>query len=69
MTVANAADPDLEKRISGRLLDVLIRFGLIVTLVVLCFKIFAPFVSLMVWALILAVALYPFIRDGSPAGR
>jgi len=59
MTAANAADPDLEKRISGRLLDVLIRFGLIVTLVVLCFKIFAPFVSLMVWALILAVALYP----------
>ncbi len=52
-------DPDLERRLSGRLLDVLIRAGLVFALVVLCYRIFSPFLSLMVWALILAVALFP----------
>jgi predicted PurR-regulated permease PerM len=57
----SAPNPDLERetRLSRRLLDVLIRFGLVIALVVLCYKIFAPFVSLMVWALILAVTLFP----------
>src|SRR4029077_14274077 len=41
------------------LLDVLIRAGLILALVMLCYQVFAPFMTLMVWALILAVALYP----------
>ncbi len=41
------------------LLDVLIRAGLIFALAALCFQVFAPFLTLMVWALILAVALYP----------
>lgn len=50
-------DPDV--RFSGRLLDVLIRAGLIAALVVLCYRIFAPFISLMAWAVILAVTLYP----------
>jgi predicted PurR-regulated permease PerM len=53
------SDLDFEKRISARLLDLLIRTGLIVTLVVLCYQIFAPFLTLMAWAIILAVALYP----------
>src|SRR5436190_7633651 len=44
---------------SSGLLDVLIRAGLIFALAVLCFQIFAPFLTLMVWALILAVTLYP----------
>ena len=56
---ATTPDPDLEKRLSGRLLDVLIRAGLIFALVVLCYQIFAPFLVLMTWALILAVTLYP----------
>jgi predicted PurR-regulated permease PerM len=57
----SALNPDLEReaRMSHRLMDVLIRFGLIFALVVLCYKIFAPFVSLMAWALILAVTLFP----------
>ena len=50
-------DPDV--RFSGRLLDVLIRAGLIAAMVVLCYRIFAPFISLMAWAVILAVTLYP----------
>jgi predicted PurR-regulated permease PerM len=50
---------ELEKRLTRKLLDVLIRAGLVFVLVVLCYQVFAPFVSLMAWALILAVALYP----------
>ena len=46
-----------------RLLDVLIRAGLIGVLAVLCYIVFAPFLTLMVWALILAVALYPLHRS------
>ena len=41
------------------MLDVLIRAGLIFAMVVLCYRIFSPFLTLMVWALILAVAMYP----------
>jgi predicted PurR-regulated permease PerM len=60
-------DQELERRISARLLDVLIRAGMLLTLVVLCYQIFSPFVSLMAWALILAVTLYPLHRK--MAGR
>ena len=55
-------DAEREKRISDRLLDVLIRGGLVFALVALCYRIFLPFLSLMVWALILAVTLYPLQR-------
>jgi predicted PurR-regulated permease PerM len=41
------------------LLDVLIRAGLILGLVLLCYRVFSPFLTLMAWALILAIALYP----------
>ncbi|PRA71322.1 MULTISPECIES: AI-2E family transporter [Pseudomonas] len=45
---------------NGReLLDVLIRAGLIAVLVMFCFDIFKPFLSLMLWAVILAITLYP----------
>ncbi len=40
-------------------LEVLIRAGLIFALAVLCYQVFSPFLALMVWALILAVTLYP----------
>ena len=52
-------DTAAERRQAALLLDVLIRAGLIFILAALCFQIFAPFLTLMVWALILAVALYP----------
>jgi predicted PurR-regulated permease PerM len=48
-----------ERALSRGLLDVLIRAGLIATLVVFCFEIFHPFFDLVVWALILAVTIYP----------
>jgi predicted PurR-regulated permease PerM len=41
------------------LMDVFIRLGLVVLLVVLCFRVFSPFLGLMLWALVLAVTLYP----------
>ncbi len=44
---------------AGQLLDVPIRAGLILALVFLCYQVFAPFLVLMVWALILAVSQFP----------
>ena len=59
MNASDRRDVDLEKRLSGGLLDVFIRAGLVFAMAVLCYQVFSPFVSLMAWALILAVALYP----------
>lgn len=50
---------EIENRLFRKLLDILIRVGLILALVMMCYKIFAPFMSLMLWALILAITLYP----------
>jgi predicted PurR-regulated permease PerM len=55
-------DDEFEQRASSRLLDVLIRAGLIGILAVLCYVVFAPFMTLMAWAIILAVTLYPLHR-------
>ncbi|MEE4110112.1 MAG: AI-2E family transporter [Halieaceae bacterium] len=44
---------------SRDILDFVIRVGLIVVAVVACERIFAPFLPLMTWALILAVSFYP----------
>lgn len=55
-------DRQLERRLSARLLDVLIRAGLIGLMTALCYAVFAPFLTLMGWALILAVTLYPLHR-------
>lgn len=52
-------DNELEERLAARLLDVLIRAGLILAMVMLCYRVFSPFLTLMVWALILAVTMYP----------
>jgi predicted PurR-regulated permease PerM len=52
-------DSEFEERLGTRLRDVLIRVGLGAGLVVLCYRIFSPFLTLMVWAVILAVTLYP----------
>jgi predicted PurR-regulated permease PerM len=52
-------DPELEERLSRRLLDVFIRAGLVTVLVLLCYAVFAPFLTMMLWALILAITIYP----------
>ena len=52
-------DYELEDRLSRRLLDVFIRVGLVLGLVLLCYLVFSPFLTMMLWALILAITLYP----------
>jgi predicted PurR-regulated permease PerM len=59
MNSPDKPDPGFEQRIRSTLLDVLIRAGLIFTMVVLCYRIFSPFLHLMLWALILAITGYP----------
>jgi len=59
MNQRSEPDHEPEERAPARLLDVLIRAGLILALALLCYRVFAPFLVLMVWALILAVTLYP----------
>ncbi len=60
MTDPEPSDRPLQdQRFEGRLLDVLIRAGLVLVLAMLCYRIFSPFLVLMVWALILAVTIYP----------
>jgi len=59
MNTPGQPDPQLLQAISSRLLDVLIRAGMVAVLAALCYAVFAPFLTLMVWAVILAVTLYP----------
>ena len=63
MSQLRQPDYELERRLFSRLLDVLIRGGLIGVLAALCYVVFAPFLTLMVWAVILAVTLYPLHRS------
>jgi hypothetical protein len=59
MTAPREPDHELEDRLSRRLLDVFIRAGLVLALVLLCYQIFSPFMTMMLWALILAITIYP----------
>ena len=59
MNIPPQPNQELEQRLASPLLDVLIRAGLILAMAVLCYQVFSPFLHLMVWALILAVTLYP----------
>ena len=56
------ATPTFDRSVSQGLLDVLIRGGLVAVLVVACYQVFHPFLALMLWAIILAVTLYPLQR-------
>lgn len=62
LPLTNPTGPPMNTRLNLQgesLLDVLIRAGLILAMAVLCYQIFSPFLTLMLWALILAVTLYP----------
>ncbi|HET9700022.1 MAG TPA: AI-2E family transporter [Burkholderiales bacterium] len=67
MTTPGNDTHETGRDLASRLLDVLIRAGLIAAMVVLCYQVFSPFLTLMVWALILAVTMYPLQQ--SLAGR
>lgn len=57
--ISSAPDHEMEKRLPTLLMDVFIRAGLVLVLTMFCYKIFSPFLPLMLWALILAVTLFP----------
>ena len=59
MNIPSHPEQELEQRLASLGLDVLIRAGLILLMAMLCYQVLAPFLTLMVWALILAVTLYP----------
>lgn len=59
MNTPSQPDDEFEQRVASRLLDVLIRAGLILAMAMLCYQVFSPFLTLTVWALILAVTIYP----------
>jgi predicted PurR-regulated permease PerM len=64
----------LRELLAKDVLDFFIRLGLIVLAVVACERIFAPFLPVMGWALILAVSFYPLMlmlrdRSGMSPGR
>lgn len=60
MSVPSEPDPPLTSRAAASMLmDVLIRAGLVLALALLCYRVFAPFLTLIAWSLILAVTLYP----------
>jgi len=59
MNEGNQLGSESEQRITSRLLDVFIRAGLILAMAMLCYRVFSPFLTLMAWAVILAVTLYP----------
>src|SRR5688500_8987288 len=59
MNTSSSAVQEVPDRYTSGMLDVLIRAGLIALMVVLCYRVFSPFLTLMIWALILAVTLYP----------
>jgi predicted PurR-regulated permease PerM len=51
-----------EKAYTGPAIDIAIRIGVIALLIALCFLILRPFISLVIWGTILAIALYPACR-------
>jgi predicted PurR-regulated permease PerM len=59
MNLPSQPDPELQERLASLVLDVLIRAGLILAVAMLCYQVLFPFLTLMVWALILAVTIYP----------
>lgn len=71
MNMPKEPDQEFEQRVASRLLDVLIRAGLIFVMAMMCYQIFSPFLTLMIWALILSVTMYPLhqLLAGGIGGR
>jgi predicted PurR-regulated permease PerM len=53
------SDNNTARLTSQIFVDAMIRLGLIAVLVITCLRIFSPFIAIMLWALVLAVMLYP----------
>ncbi len=59
MIADNKSQIELEHRIVGRVMDAFVRIGLVLVLAFFCYRALSPFLTLLIWSLILAVALYP----------
>jgi predicted PurR-regulated permease PerM len=59
MKAVTQQEPAVARQPSSGLWDLLVRIALVGGLALLCFQAFSPFLKLMVWAIILAVVLYP----------
>jgi predicted PurR-regulated permease PerM len=57
MTSANSSRTD--DRFLSNAMASFIQIGALLLLLMLCFKIIAPFVSILIWAVVIAVGLYP----------
>src|SRR5215203_6495437 len=59
MDTLSRPDSEFGRQAQSHLLDVLIRAALVGALVLLCYRVISPFLTLAVWSVILAVTLYP----------
>ena len=59
MTADNRSQIELEQRIVARVMDAFVRIGLVLVLAFFCYRALSPFLTLLIWSLILAVTLYP----------
>src|SRR5262245_22012806 len=59
MNTPSQPEQEHEQRLASLGLEVLIRAGMILVVAMLCYQVLSSFLTLMVWALILAVTLYP----------
>ena len=53
----------LRAKISSDLLQVYLRVGLLLLIAVVCARLFAPFAPIILWALVLAITLFPLCRS------
>jgi len=62
--------PDIkqeQKILTNRVIEIAIRLGLVFLLVGLCFEIIKPFIIIVVWGIVIAVAIYPLYNKLSLA--
>jgi len=53
------SNSDSARGVPSNLWDTLVRIALIGGLIILCFRVFSPFLNLLVWSIVLAIILYP----------
>ena len=59
----NASDhPSKDKSVIAGTLEIIIHVGLVLLLLFWCFRIAQPFIQIFVWAIIIAIAVFPAYR-------
>ena len=65
--MSKQADLDTSKKINRQVVDIAIKLSALALIVVWCFQIIRPFILIVLWGAILAVALYPLHQKLSSA--